>query len=143
MNNTGSKYGFFKSFDEMQKTLERLNLTTADDYHRKTAQVQFKLPIIKHRALIAAQDNSDPTKNMDNKEALIYHIPEVVLRRKWKSDHHNLINHESVVIKPSNRIQYTREIKLSAQIARVSGRYPNRSVPKSPKFKIILPSQLK
>jgi hypothetical protein len=75
MNNTGSKYGFFKSFDEMQKTLERLNLTTADDYHRKTAQVQFKLPIIKHRALIAARDNSDPTKNMDNKEAL--------LRRDW------------------------------------------------------------
>ena len=109
MNNAGSKkYGYFQSFDEMQKTFERLNLKTAGDYHPKIPRYQCKLPIIKHTPLIAAQDNSYPTKNMDNKEALIYHIPEIVLRRKWKSDHHHLID-QSPVIKPLIRIQSTRD----------------------------------
>lgn len=142
MNNQSKKYGFFQSYSEMQKTFERLNLSTTDDRLREHKH-QCKLPKIKHTWLITSEEN-EITQNMDNKEALIYNIPEIILRRKWKSDQPHVFKKEHYVDKSlAVFATYMREIKLSAQIARVSGRYPNTSIPKSPRFKIILPSQRK
>lgn len=128
----------------MQKTFERLNLTIKGDDRRKANRCT--LPKIKHTALVASQDNNELTQNMDHQEALIYHIPEIVLRRKWKPDRPHITQYVSQSQKSDSQAtyaKYMREIKLSAQIARVSGRYPNRSVPKPLRFKIILPSQQK
>jgi hypothetical protein len=137
-----NKFGFFQSYDEMQKTFERLNLTNAAKDHLKTNKYEYKLPKIKNTALIASQDNHESTQNMDSTDALIYNIPEIILRRRWKTYQPPVDHQPHCTTFKASYGTYMREIKLSAQIARVSGRYPNRSVPKPPKFKIVLPSEL-
>jgi hypothetical protein len=138
MNSQSKKLGFFHSFEEMQKTFEKLNLTT-NGYDRM--RFGLKLPKInKHKTQITK--NSELSENMDNKEALIYNIPELVLRRNWNPDTSNLVKHEPKVLKNHSESlypNYIQEIKRSAQIARISGRYPPTKVI-TPRFKIVLPS---
>lgn len=135
MNNQSKKYGFFQSFNEMQKTFERLNLSS--DSQLKMVKNECKFPKINHTSLIARQ-GKPISQNIDDS------IPELMLRRKWKSDQPCVFNTPTNASKsPAVYATYMREIKLSAQIARVSGRYPRTLVPKPPRFKIILPSQRK
>ena len=136
MNGQYKKYGFFQSYDEMQRTFDLLNLNINAIDQKK----RYKLPKIRNAS---SYQKNETFENLDNTDALLYNVPELIIRRKRDSGLYPNVEFQPLKNRSQSALaKYLREMKLSAQIARVSGRYPNTSVPPPPRFRIILPSQL-